>query len=341
MASLFKRNNGIYYIVYHDGPRRVWMSTHTRVREEADELYRSLKPSLEVPHVVRLQELAHRLLRFAAVNFKKGTVNLYRISLERFIACVGDKPLRFLSPIDAETFKEHLIQQVGRVSANVYLRTLKTAFNTAIRLRLTQDNPLQGCRLFRIPPKDPVYIPKEDFAKLLVAIRDHCFRNLVLFAALTGMRRGELISLRWSDIDQSSRLIRIRNKDDFTVKGMRSRSIPINRDLFSLILKMPRESEHVLVDTHGKPYDGSSVTKKFKRIIRTCGLSEKIHFHSLRHTYASWLVQSSTPLAEIQKLLGHSSVVTTQIYSHLEEEHLRGAAERIRLDEFTPKGFLS
>jgi hypothetical protein len=107
--------------------------------------------------------------------------------------------------------------------------------------------------LFRIPPKDPVYIPKEDFAKLLAAIRDHCFRHLVLFAALTGMRRGELLSLRWSDIDQSARLIRIRNKDDFTVKGMRSRSIPINRDLFSLILKMPRESEHVFVTRTGSP----------------------------------------------------------------------------------------
>lgn len=104
---------------------------------------------------------------------------------------------------------------------------------------------------------------------------------------------------------------------------------------------MPRESEHVFVDAHGKPYNGSSVTRKLERIIRKCGLSEKIHFHSLRHTYASWLVRLATPLAEIQKLLGHSSIVTTQIYSHSEEEHLRGAAERIRLDEFTPKGLLS
>ena len=137
------------------------------------------------------------LVTIPALPISKFNVSSFNFrSLQRFIACVGDKPLRFLSPIDAETFKEHLIQQVGRVSANVYLRTLKTAFNTAIRLRLTQDNPLQGCRLFRIPPKDPVYIPKEDFAQLLAAIRDHCFRHLVLFAALTGMRRGELISLR-------------------------------------------------------------------------------------------------------------------------------------------------
>ena len=249
--------------------------------------------------------------------------------------------MRFVSPIDAETLKARLIQRVGKVSANVYIRSLKTAFNMAIRLHLIQDNPFQGCRLFRIPPKDPVYIPKEDFAKVLVAIDDHRFRNLVLFAALTGMRRGELTSLRWLDVDLSSKFMRVTNKDDFTVKGMSSRSIPINLDLFNVLQKMPRESEYVFVGVHGKPYSGPSVTKKFKRIVRKCGLSDKIHFHSLRHSYASWLVQLGTPLAQIQRLLGHSSVVTTQIYSHLEDEHLRGAAERICLDEFTRKGLLS
>lgn len=121
---------------------------------------------------------------------------------------------------------------------------------------------------------------------------------------------------------------------------MRLRTIPINKDLFGLLLKMVPESEHVFVDAKGTPYHGAWVTKYFKRAVIRCGLPNKIHLHSLRHPYASWLVQSSTPLAEVQKLLGHSSVVTTQIYSHLEEEHLRGAVERIRLDQFTPKGLL-
>lgn len=341
MASLFKRQNGFYYIVYRDGIRRVWLSTHTRVQEEANELYRSIKPSLESPKIVRLQELADELLKFAKLNYRKGTVDLFGISFEKFIKCVGNKPLRFVSPMDIEMFKEHLLQQIKKVSANVYLRTLKTAFNTAIRLKLIQNNPFMGCRLFRIPPQDPIYIPKEEIAKVLFAIHDRSFRDLVLFAAMTGMRRGELVSLRWTDIDLNARLIHIRNNDDFTVKGMRRRSIPINRDLFNLLLKKPRESEYVFVDLHGRPYRGASVTKKFKRTIRSCGLSERIRFHSLRHSFASWLVQSATPLSEVQKLLGHASVVTTQIYTHLEEQHLRGAAERIRIEEFTPKGLLS
>lgn len=340
MASLFKRNNGIYYVAYWDGNRRVWISTHTREREQADRLFQPIKDSLEFHKVLSLDDLGKKILKFAELNYKEGTVDLYRISLEHFIKCLGNRQLRFISAMDTENFKEYLLQRVKRVSANVYLRTLKTVFNTAIRLNLIDQNPFKNCKLFRIPVEEPAYIPKAEFAKLLIAIDDRRFRNLIVFAVLTGMRRGELVSLRWTDIDLTNRLIHIRNKDDFTAKGMRPRTVPMNQDLFGLLLKMAPESEHVFVDANGNPYHGPWVTKNFKRGVRRCGLPDKIHLHSLRHTYASWLVQSSTPLAEIQKLLGHSSVVTTQIYSHLEEEHLRGAAERIRLDQFAPKGLL-
>ena len=229
---------------------------------------------------------------------------------------------------------------MNEVSANTYLRTLKAAFNTAVRLNLLRENPFKNCRLLRIPAKEPAYIRKEEFATFLSVVRDDWLRHLVMVAALTGMRRGELISLRWRDVDLRNRLIHIRNKDDFTVKGMRPRSIPINRDLLAIILRMPRGSEFLLVDARGNPLNGSVVTKKFKQAVTASGLPDGIHFHSLRHSYASWLVQSSTPLAEVQRLLGHTSVVTTQIYSHLEEEHLRNAADRIRLEDFTPKGLL-
>ena len=69
--------------------------------------------------------------------------------------------------------------------------------------------------------------------------------------------------------------------------------------------------------------------------VRGCCLPEKIHLHSLRHSYASWLIQSEISLVEIQKLPGYSSVTTTQIYAHLDHEHLRNAVEKIQLLEFT------
>lgn len=227
-----------------------------------------------------------------------------------------------------------------KTSANIMLRTVKAAFNIAVSLGLIQTNPFKNTKPFKVPSRDPVYIPKAEFARLLLAINDMQFRSLVLFAVLTGLRRGELISLRWSDIDLENRLIRIRNKEDFTVKAQRPRTIPINRDLFRLIEALKRRADHVFVDRKGMPLKGGYVTKKFKQYVRRCGLSDQFHWHHLRSTFASYLVQSSTPLAEVQRLLGHSSVVTTQIYAAVNDENLRQAAERIQVEDLMPKGLL-
>jgi site-specific recombinase XerD len=109
---------------------------------------------------------------------------------------------------------------------------------------------------------------------------------------------------------------------------------------FQLIERLPRRADHVFVDRKVMPLKGGYVTKRFKQYIRRAGLSEQFHWHHLRATFASYLVQSSTPLAEVQRLLGHSSVVTTQIYAVVSDDNLRNAADKIHLDEFTPKGLL-
>jgi integrase len=337
MASLFRRKNGIYTIVYWANGKQKWLSTGTRDYREAYAHYLSILPSRDRPRLMRLADIMQRVLQYAQLNHKKGTFDLFKISFTRLIACIGNKPIRFITALDVEAFKEYLIKEVSKVTANDYLRSLKTAFNIGLRLNLVVSNPFKDCKMFRIPHVTPTYFRKEEFGLLLRTITDQRFRLLVLFAALTGMRRGEIVNIRWVDIDMSARLIFIQNSENFTVKAMRSRTIPMNPDAFNLLRDVPRESEYVFVDAERKPYRAGTVTKKFKRFVKTCGLSEKIHLHSLRHSYASWLVQSEIPLAEVQKLLGHSSVVTTQIYAHLEHEHLRNAVEKIQLAEFIPK----
>ena len=337
MASLFRRKNGIYTIVYWADRKQKWLSTGTRDEKEAYAQYQSIRPSLDRPRTTRLEDLMERILQYARLNYKRGTYDVFKISFKRFIACVGNKPTRFITALDVESFKECLVRDVTKVTANDYLRSLKTAFNIGHRLNIVESNPFKDCKMFRIPHVSPTYLRKEEFALLLQAIKDHRFGLLVLFAALTGMRRGEIVNVRWVDIDMNTRLIHVQNSENFTVKAMRSRTIPMNQDVFKLLQSIPKESEYVFVDAEKMPYRAGTVTRKFKRLVKSCGLSEKIHLHSLRHSYASWLVQSEIPLAEIQKLLGHSSVVTTQIYAHLEHEHLRNAVEKLQLSEFTPK----
>ena len=335
MSCLFKRNNGIYTIVYWDNGKQKWISTGTRDEQEAIAQYRSIKPTLDCPRIMKLQDLKEKILRYANLNHKKGTIGLFKISFMRLIACIGNKPIRVIAPLDIEQFKEYLIRDVCKVTANDYLRSLKTAFNIGIRLNLVKTNPFKECKMFRIPQVRPTYLRKEEFALFLHSITERRFGLLVLFAAMTGMRRGEIVNLRWVDIDMNARLIYIQNSENFTVKAMRSRTIPMSQDVFNLLQNISKQAEYVFNDVEGKPYKAGTVTKKFKRLARNCGLSEKIHLHSLRHSYASWLVQSEISLAEIQKLLGHSSVVTTQIYAHLDHDHLRNAVEKLQLTEYT------
>ncbi len=80
-----------------------------------------------------------------------------------------------------------------------------------------------------------------------------------------------------------------------------------------------------------KPLFRGWVQHLFKRYVRDLKLPERLHFHSLRHTFASWLVQDGATLYEVQKLLGHSSAKVTEVYSHLQPEELHSTVERIRL----------
>jgi site-specific recombinase XerD len=76
------------------------------------------------------------------------------------------------------------------------------------------------------------------------------------------------------------------------------------------------------------------ISHRFKAYVRLAKLDERLHFHSLRHTFATWLVRAKVPIYDVQKLLGHSSIVVTQVYSHLEPGELYEAVEKISLPPF-------
>jgi len=170
------------------------------------------------------------------------------------------------------------------------------------------------------------------FKKLLSVISERWLRNIVTLAVLTGMRRGEHCHLRWSDVDLPRRVIHIRSNETFKAKQGRSRMVPLSEVAFHLLELMHRKSTTVLVFTScGKRVSEDWITHAFKKYVRMAGLNDKLHFHSLRHTFASWLVQDGVSLYEVQKLLGHSNITVTQVYSHLQPEKLHATVNRISI----------
>lgn len=153
-------------------------------------------------------------------------------------------------------------------------------------------------------------------------------------AVLTGMRLSELINLKWEAVDLINRIIHVRNTDTFTTKSKKSRVIPMNEYLYKLLAK---RKEHAVCEYvfHKKmlKLDRLYVSKKFKKFVIDAGINPKLKFHSLRHTCASWLVQSGIDLYTVQKILGHSSVNVTARYAHLQQSQLSDAMNRLKISD--------
>lgn len=147
----------------------------------------------------------------------------------------------------------------------------------------------------------------------------------------TGMRLGEIVNLTWNQIDLEGSKITVQNTDEFSTKSKKDRIIPINKTLHSILTnRIPKvininSNQYVFTRVRTLRLNEDFVSKKFKAAVREAELKDKIHFHTLRHSFASRLVQKGVSLYVVKELLGHEDIKTTQIYSHLEKENLFSA----------------
>ena len=158
--------------------------------------------------------------------------------------------------------------------------------------------------------------------------------DLVRFALGTGLRRGELLNLRWGDLDLLAGSVHVRNRDGFTTKSGQERVVPLAGAALAVVRELAGArvgedpSAHVFTGVGGGPVNPDYLSKRFSHYRRLAGLPGQLHFHSLRHTYASRLVQSGASVYKVQALLGHSNVKTTQQYAHLTGQSLRSDVDR-------------
>jgi site-specific recombinase XerD len=141
-----------------------------------------------------------------------------------------------------------------------------------------------------------------------------------------------LISLEWTNVDFVRKVITVQNSEDFTTKNRKNRLIPMNELLWKMFARRKENATSELIfQESGRRLDRIPLSKTFKKYVLAAGLDDKLHFHSLRHTFATWLVQSGVGIYEVQKLMGHSSVAVTQVYAHLAPSELHRAVDKISL----------
>jgi integrase len=219
------------------------------------------------------------------------------------------------------------------VSVNIELRALKAAFNVAKRWKLIDENPCTDIGQISSPDEPPHFFTTADFEQLLGAISQGWLREIVVLAVVTGMRRGELCNLKWQDIDFTANVVQIHSWATFKTKHGKSRVVALNHTAVILLQSRKQLSPSEYVFTlNDKRIRDQHAGRLFKRAVRTAKLSDQqLHFHSLRHTFASWLVQNGVSLYQVQKLLGHSNPRITQVYAHLQPNEMHEVVERLPL----------
>jgi site-specific recombinase XerD len=328
------KRNGIYYLWFKNGNKWVRVSCRTSRKDEAFKFQKDFDVSRLGRKTVdiTLENFTAEFLKHTANTLSLKTVMQYRLSLHKFHAFVGNKLLKQISIKDADTYKAYLVKQGLKAgSVNEYLTALQTAFEAAVKWEYLKDNPVKKVEHIKFQRTPPAFMSVEQITAFLEALPKF-WKDLYLFALLSGSRASEIVNQRWQDIDFLKRTIQIGSKH-FTTKNRKVRIIPMHEALVPVLEELKRRavSDFVFSHSNGKPYSPIHVGYVFRRYRRICGLPEELHLHSTRHTFASLLVSSGVPIYSVSKLLGHSSLAMTQIYSHLEPQQLSDEVQRLQI----------
>lgn len=256
---------------------------------------------------------------------KKDTLRGDQYAFGKLIAFAGDKLLVSVSREDVVGLLSSL-SEAGkkRNTVNAVGRHLRAAFNEAIEWGILQTNPLRKVKLKRaLPPAPPLVIDKKRSSLLLACSRLAAekprfatFRQVIEVLLATGMRRIELVRLKWEDVRTSTAVIR--------GKGDRYREIPLTLATIALLGKRGKDSGFVFPRWR----DPNTITRMFKAVAKKARV-KGVTPHTLRHTTESQLAMAGVDISARMKMLGHSTVEMAIHYSHVTAEQLRDALVRI------------
>lgn len=327
---LLQRKNGTYYIQYFDPASKKYRrkSIGTKSKREAMAFFKKFDPIPEQPaNLTKLSEFRDEYIKYAATNRTNKYAKSIKLSFRQLMNYTKDVYLHNLTPRIVDQF---IAQRFSSApwSALMYYRTLKAAFSKAVVWGYIQENPLKKIK----PPKQkkslPVFISKSELEKIIHYTSIKLLQDIFTTAFYSGMRLGEILNLVWDCIDFSRRVIVIKNINGFVTKSKKERIIPMNNRLLDMFLnryqtlKMVSKNTYIFFRIVGIKLNEDYVSKQFKKAVRSAGLSDEIHFHTLRHSFASNLIQKGASIYVVKELLGHESISTTQIYSHLQSENL-------------------
>lgn len=268
----------------------------------------------------RFDSMAEEYLRYSEAN--KRSFRRDAVSVKHLGSRFGGKWLKDITPKAVEDYKIARSQQVKPATVNRELACLRHVFSMAMKWGKADANPVKEVRLFREPARNTRVLSADEETKLLSAACEH-LRPMIVTALEGGMRRGEVLSLRWKDVDFRDGYVTVRD-----TKNDEIRQVPMSQRLTETLGAIDGDEEYVFCKEDGTPY--SDPKNSFRAAVRRAGI-EYCRFHDLRHTFATRLVMSGVDLVTVKELLGHKTLAMTVRYSHPTPEHKKWAIETLNL----------
>ena len=271
-------------------------------------------------------------------GLSERTIKAYRRDLVQLNRELERQDITELARVSEHTIRALIArlhrQGQGSRSLQRLLSAIRSFYRWLMKEGLVEHNPAASVKAPKAARKLPVTLDADAITRLLeikdkspLALRDRAIMELFYSS---GLRLSELAGLNWAQVDFSSGLVTV------TGKGNKTRMVPLGSYASAALLEWrkvrgefaPPEEPRVFVSNRGNPISTRTIQVRIKYWARRQGLPQQVYPHLLRHSFASHMLESSGDLRAVQELLGHADISTTQVYTHLNFQHLASVYDK-------------
>jgi integrase len=317
-----------WYIDYTAGRRRVREAIGSNRQLAEAVLKKRIVEAIEDRHFdkrnvgrVPFSEFAETYIQRCTALLKSAKSEQDRVQF--WVREFGSRPLGQISRAELQDWQARKRQTCKPATVNRIMCRLRHMFNRAVDWDLLDQSPMKGIKFLPENNARLRYLSREECDSLVESCIAPHLRAIVTVALHTGMRSGEIRSLQWNDLDFDSGFIVIRDS-----KNGEPRHVPMDSTVVDLLRNYPRTPGSEFVFTNAAGGRIGWLQHGFRKALGRAGLSD-LHFHDLRHTFASQWMMAGGELYSLRDILGHKTIAMTQRYAHLSPAYKRAMVERM------------
>lgn len=299
-------------------------STKTKNKTFARQIYETTRTdylrngnSLQKTENISLQDLVDEFMEWSKAN--KITWDRDIIFVGHLLKFFGNRDISDITGYDVEKFKAYRVKKVSSTTVNKEVACLRRMYNLAIQWGKATENPTKGVKKFREPKKSFRWWTEDEIKKFLDACLNERLKTVTIIGINTGMRVGEILNLKWNDIDFENSYITVQES-----KTGEYRKVRMNQIIIDALQRIAKNSEYVFSHSNGDRV--KKVIKGFKLTAERAGIAPSSP-HVMRHTFASHLTMLGVDPHTIMELGGWKSLEMIMRYSHLAPDHKQRAVD--------------